>query len=112
MKKPGSKPAASSFVHFHPSHLPRGATLLHKVAHGHVDIQFAGQAQNIEKVAERYVDDLQPGMMVCTAGKSAVIRLDVPEVDVAAPFEDVESGVREGIWAARHLSLWFKTQKS
>ncbi len=108
MKKPGVKPATSSFIHFYPSGLPRGATLIHKVPYGTVDIQFAGKARQVEELADRYGKHLQPGMRICPAGKSAVIRLEVPEVDMGAPFDEIEGAVREGIWAARHLLLWFQ----
>lgn len=109
MKKPGVKPATSAFIHFYPSGLPRGATVIHKVPYGNVDIQFAGKAKQVGTLADRYGKNLQAGMKICAAGKSAVIRLEVPEVDIAAPFDEIEGALREGIWAARHLLLWFKT---
>jgi hypothetical protein len=109
MKEPGLKPATSSFIHFYPAGLPKGATLLHKVPYGHVDIQFAGHARRLKILENRYLRDLQPGMRISAAGKSGVIRVNVPKVDVAAPFEQIEGPLREGIWAARHLALWINS---
>jgi len=108
MPKPGVKPANSSFIYFRPSGLPSGVTLVHKLPYGKVDIQLAGRAAAIDEVRTKYGPILQPGMSVEAAGKSVVIRLTVPPIDMHAPFVESEGAVREGIWAAKLLNVWFR----
>lgn len=47
-------------------------------------------------------------MTVEVAGKSAVIRITVPPIDLRAPFIESEPAVKEGIWAAKLLNVWSK----
>lgn len=108
MPRPEVKPATSTFIYFRPASLPSGATLVHKLPYGNVDIQLAGKAATIDDVNTKYGPLLEPGMSVEAAGKSAVIRLTVPPIDMRAPFLDSEGAVREGIWAAKLLNVWFK----
>lgn len=108
MPRPGVKPASSTFIYFKPAGLPKGATLVHKLPYGNVDIQLAGKAAAIDEVNKQYGTLLEPGMTVEAAGKSAVIRLTVPPIDMRAPFLDSEPAVREGIWAAKLLNVWSK----
>jgi hypothetical protein len=108
MPRPEVKPANSAFIYFRPAGLPRGVTLVHKLTYGYVDLQLAGKAATIDDVKAKYDPLLEPGMSVEAAGKSAVIRLTVPPIDMRAPFLDSEGAVREGIWAAKLINVWFK----
>lgn len=108
MPKPGVKPVNSTFIYFHPTGFPSGVMLVHKVGYGHVDIQLAGKAATIEEVNRKYGPFLQPGMTVQAAGKSAAIRLKIAPIDIHAPLPKSGGAVREGIWAAKLLNVWFK----
>lgn len=108
MAQPDAKPATSGFVHFRPAGFPKNARLIHKAPYGVVDIQLAGKAADLAELAAALGPWLEPGMVLQSAGKSAVVRLSVPPIDIRAPFAEVESAVREGIWAAKLLNLWAK----
>jgi len=112
MERPGVKPATSSFIYFRPQNLPQEVKLVHKVRHGNVDLQFSGMADNLKAFQAQYESLLEPGMVIETASKSAVIRINVPEIDLAVPFPDSESSAREALWAARLLLVWFKNVQS
>jgi hypothetical protein len=108
MPRPGIKPATSAFIYFRPIALPKDVRLVHKMPYGNVDLQFAGMAKEIKALQNRYAPLLEPGMEIVPASKSAAVRIAVPEIDLASPFPASEQAVREGIWAARLLLLWFK----
>jgi hypothetical protein len=108
MPKPAIKPATSAFVFFRPAGFPRGIKLIHKVPYAHVDIQFDGMASQITRLTRRYGPHLQHGMALEKASKSAVVRIQVPSIDMTAPFQESEPAVREGIWAAKLLFVWFR----
>ena len=82
--------------------------LIHKVRHGNVDIQFDGRVHQLEEIVSRCESLLEPGMAIQKAGKSAVVRIEVPTIDMAAPFLESEPAVRESVWAAKLLLLWYK----
>jgi len=109
MPKPTVKAETSAFVFFRPSLLPKGVKLIHKARYGNVDIQFDGRAAQIDEITAKYGPRLEPGMSIIQAGKSAVVRIEVPTIDLTAPFADSEAAAREGIWAARLLLLWYRS---
>ena len=86
MKKPGGLPASSSFVYFRPGDMPKGTYLVHKMAHGLIDIQFDRMAEKVSKLRERYGSALEPGMLITRAAKSGVIRVEVPKL---RPTDDI-----------------------
>jgi len=108
MPKPTLKAETSAFIFFKPSGLPSGTRLIHKARYGNVDIQFDGKAGQIFKLTAKYGPLLEPGMALQTANKSAVVRIEVPVIDLTAPFSESEPAVREGIWASKLLLLWFR----
>jgi len=108
MPRPGIKPETSGFVFFRPSALRKGIQLVHKVPYGHIDIQFGGKADDVDAIRTRYTASLAPGMSIEKASKSAVVRIEVPAIDMSAPFLDSEAAVREAIWAAKLLYVWYK----
>lgn len=67
-----------------------------------------GVRGGLEAVNKKFGALLEPGMSIEAAGKSAVIRVRVPSIDIQAPFTESEPAVKEGIWAAKLLSLWAK----
>jgi len=108
MPRPGIKPETSGFIFFRPSALQKGTRLIHKIPYGHVDIQFDGRADEIDVIRTTYAAFLEPGMSIQKASKSAVLRIEVPAIDMSAPFLDSEAAVREAIWAAKLLYVWYK----
>jgi len=76
----------------------------------HVDLQFERKGSEIDSMIERYGPSLEPGMAIQKAYKSAVVRIEIPRVDVSAPFLESEPAVREAIWAAKLLLLWYRAQ--
>ncbi len=111
MPRPGPKPAISNFIYFRPRGLPPDAKLIHKVLYGHVDIQFAGRAEDIDALEREYSGILEEGMHIQRAGKSAVIRMCVPEMDMTAPFAESLPHVRQSLAAATQLLNWHRRHK-
>jgi hypothetical protein len=108
MDPPATKPATSTFIYFHPAGLRKGVKLIHKLTYGNVDIQLANKAAILQAVNDKHGSFLESGMSIQVAGKSAVVRLKVPPINIQAPWADSEPAVREGIWAAKLLNLWAK----
>lgn len=108
MKEPTERPANSTFIYFKPEFLPNSINLVHKVRHGYVDLQFQGMAKQIDRLREELQPRLEPGMRIDRAAQSAVVRINVPTIDVTVPFETSEAAAREGLWAARLLLVWYK----
>lgn len=101
-------PADSSFIRFNPSSLPAGVSLWHKVAHGHVDLQFANMGDKLIEMERLYRPLLLPPMRIEKAAKSSVIRIRVKQVDMTtAAFSSAEMSIRQGIHAASLLLDWF-----
>lgn len=98
MKDPSKKPAGSDFVYFNPG-FPRNIKLVHKLAHGKVDLQY----KDID------FNTTPPGTLKSKAGKSRVIRFNVPKINTSESFIEQEEQVRQGIEAAKVLLEWYKT---
>ncbi|MBV6504119.1 MAG: hypothetical protein AKCLJLPJ_02219 [Fimbriimonadales bacterium] len=108
MARPDSRPAKSTFIFFKPEYLPSSIRLIHKVTHGFVDLQFSGMAKDIDRLRDELRPRIEPGMRIDRAAQSAVVRIEVPKIDVTVPFEESEIAVREGLWAAKLLLVWYK----
>lgn len=108
MPEPGQKPATSSFVHFHPSSLGSGVNLIHKMPYGHVDIQFSGMGKRLEELRAGYSEHMDNDMILTEAGKSGVIRVNVPRVTPQEPFDDQRDRVRVAIAEAKRLLSWYR----
>ncbi|MCL4774035.1 MAG: PD-(D/E)XK nuclease family protein [Burkholderiaceae bacterium] len=101
-------PADSHFIGFKPAFLPAGVSLWHKVAYGHVDLQFAGMGDKLAEMEQLYRSSLLPSMRIEKAAKSAVIRVRVEPVDMTvAVFSSAETSIRQGIQAATLLLDWY-----
>lgn len=107
MAKPGAKPATSTFVRFNPAALPPGITLIHKFAHGNVDLQFSGLAARASEFHRRYSGLLDDGMAIAEAGKSLAVRIEVPTVQPETPFAESADDVVAGLHAAARLVEWY-----
>lgn len=104
----GEIPADSHFIRFRSALLPASVSLWHKVAYGHVDLQFAGMGDRLAEMERFYRSSLLPSMRIEKAAKSAVIRVRVEPIDMTtAAFSRSETSVRQGIEAAVLLLEWY-----
>lgn len=108
MSKPGSKPAGSTFVFFSGAGLRSGMLLVHKMTHGHVDLEFASWGSRLGELQVHLGPLLRDDMVIVKAAKSAAIRLTVPRLTLADRFEDQEKAVLQAIQAARQLQALAK----
>lgn len=109
MPEPGEKPAGSSFIYFRPAGLSKDVAVVHKVAYGNVDLQFAGLGDKIAALKAKYRDVLQPEMTIDRANKSAVVRIKVPGVDLGRPLSENRAAVEQGLTAATRLLRWYRS---
>lgn len=105
-------PARSSFIRFRPAALPSTVSLLHKFAHGYVDLQFTGMGSKLLQLEDRYRAYMLPSMRIEKAAESAVIRILVDPIIITAnaAFSDYEASVREALEAALTLYRWYREQ--
>jgi len=108
MKKPVGIPASSSFVYFRPGRMPKGSYLVHKMAHGLIDIQFDGMAEKLAELRERYGPSLEAGMRITRAGKSGVIRIGAPELRPTYDAEEQLEKIDECLRRATEFLAWFR----
>jgi len=108
MKKPAGVPARSGFAYFRPGRMPKGSCIVHKMPHGFIDIQFDHMADRLDKLRVRYGPSREPDMQITRAGKSGVIRIEVPKLrpirDIDEQLEDVDACLRR----AGGLLAWFR----
>jgi hypothetical protein len=112
MKERVGLPASSSFVYFRPGAMPRGTYLVHKMAHGLIDIQFDGMAEKLTQLRARYGPSLEQGMTITRAGKSGVIRIKVeklrPTYDAEEQLESIDACLRR----ATEFLEWFRRART
>lgn len=106
MREPENKPAGSTFVYFYDAVLPKGVDLVHKMNHGHFDLQFAGMGEQLAEMREIYGSRLDEDMKIVRAAKSASIRLTVPKLAVADPLDEQHEAVLACLAAGRRLLQW------
>lgn len=112
MPEPIGKPSRAGFIYFRPGTLPRGVSIVHKLPHGHLDLQFAHRAGDLARLRAEVVDALRPGMTIERAGRSAVIRQKVPVLNTGRAFQDQEPDVRSGLELALQLLEWYTSLKT
>ncbi|MGY0560418.1 PD-(D/E)XK nuclease family protein [Luteimonas sp. A277] len=100
MPRPGNKPVNSDWPDFRPRELDSRFNIVHKMAHGYVDLQMRNAAGRVDEI-KRLVRD--PKLQVVTAGKSAAIRVVVPKVDRFVSFQAQQSKVIAALRAAQEL---------
>ncbi len=67
------------------------AYISHKTPDGQVDLKFSGKADRIDvlkKIAENLKDDGMENIMAVDTGKSCSLRINVPRIQMATPFEE------------------------
>lgn len=105
MKQPGTKPSNSTFIYLYPEILPKGYQLIHKVAHGFVDLQLANPPKKIDEYIELFSDlDIE----VVQAGKSIAFRKHIERIEVQEDFLEqkqyVENAFHEALSLIRSFS--------
>lgn len=108
MPEPSSKPAGSSFIYFIRAKMPKETVLCHKLIHGFFDIEFAGRGDQLGELRKRFGSVMIDDMQIEKAGKSAVIRINVPKLSIADPFENQREEVAVCIQEGKQLLAWFQ----
>lgn len=81
-------------------------SMVYKANHGNCDLQFRDCLQaDLYKRVKNYIT---PEMTVVQAGKSASVRISVPVVNIAEPFEDNEEDVDYALCQLRKLLKLFR----
>ena len=102
----GPKGARSSWFHYKTVH--KDVTLVHKSEKGYVDLSFRGAYDKIPLLVELFEEASaslkQIGMSIEPAGKSAVLRMKVPSVDVLDMFDNYRDKVDVCLKAVESLN--------
>ena len=110
MKKPAQKPGKSTWIYFR---RPRGFTeadtkrcaIVYKAARGQVDLQFSSTTVlELERVVGTLI---KADMSVVQAGKSAGVRVNVPDVKFSSAAEPQIESIRIGLYQAERLRRFF-----
>jgi len=109
MPEPLSKPSAAKFIRFNPEELSKEVKLIHKLSHGNMDLQFSGMGGRLSELKAKFISKLDPDMLITRAGKSGVLRIKVPVLDITMDFQVQEENARKGIVCAQRLLNWYKT---
>ena len=85
-----------------------GLYIVHKTEAGAVDLTFEGcgdRVAEIEELLSETVEDfVRKGFTVRKTGKAAAVRLQVPVLDMHAPFENQTDGIDIGLNAVKKLT--------
>lgn len=101
MKEPGPKPAGGTWPLFQPPNFDKRVQIIHKTEQGFVDLSFSGA--NAGDLKMIYRPRLDNETMIEQTGKSAVVRVAVPKIDMFAKFETEADNVYVALQAARKL---------
>lgn len=107
MREPIAKPSRAGFIHFQPSVLPRGVTIVHKLRHGFLDLQFAGLGRQLSEIRREFGDHLLPGMTIAQSKKSGAIRQKVPVFNTGQRFLDQAANAHLCLEQAQRLLHWY-----
>jgi len=110
MPKPGSKPTRAGFVRFDALELPSRVQLIHKLRHGHVDLEFSGFGKRLQELQHLYGIFLKRNMSIQRASGSGAIRIEVCVIDPKLPFTGQAEKVSAAISEAHTLLDWFRLQ--
>jgi hypothetical protein len=87
MDDPGEKQSGSHYAGFRPKNLPPYRKLWHDLVGGYVDL-YVGKTDSLQRLEMNHGSRLESDMQIVKVGKTiAAIRIPVPEMDIAAPFE-------------------------
>ena len=110
MDEPGFKPSSSSFIYFKNVPLPPGVDIVHKMTHGHFDLQFNGMGNKLNIMNDKYANRLEDNMKITKAGKSAVIRIHVPKLSMADTLESQKEKAIQCLQEGKKLLNWFNSE--
>ncbi len=102
MRDPGPRAAGSGWIELHPSRLPRGRAIFHKLPEGFVDLSITAAADRVAQFTSVF-HHLGKDLEVVATGKSASVRLPVPPLDRFRSFDDQIDAARAGMRAAYRL---------
>jgi len=108
MEEPSFKPSSASFIYFRNISLPDDVDLVHKLVHGHFDLQFKGMGNKIDVMRELYSDKLDNNMQIVKAAKSAAIRVKVPKLSLADSLDSQKEQVLDCLEKGKALLNWYK----
>lgn len=101
----GSKGSNSTWVTFHTNY--KKIKIFHKSEKGYVDLEFAGLGEKTAELKKLLVSVIgklwDKGLQVYQTGKSAVLRINVPEIDFKSEFINCRSEVEIALSAAQRL---------
>ena len=117
MRRPDEKPGRAGFINFwdadgvSSTETAGGVNIVYKFRnsprepHCCVDIQFRSMREGALRAGVEGL--LEPGMRVVQAGQSASIRVEVPFVDFDRMPGGQEDSIKEGLFAAERLRVFF-----
>jgi PD-(D/E)XK nuclease superfamily len=95
------------FLYFRPANLPKYLYLMHRIRKGYVDLQFRGEADNVDDLRLTFKEVLPGNFEVRRVNGSAAIGLKVEELDRTDDFEKQRKKVEDAIRKAKDLWAWF-----
>lgn len=107
MRRPEAKPASSNFIYFHPSSLPKGIDIVHKLPHGNVDLQFQKMGERLGELKSQFDNYIDSDISFAKAGKSGSVRLKVQTINVAVDFTQQQENILRGLEAAKRLLILY-----
>jgi len=108
MRKPRSNGPRPGSIKFHPLGLPAGVSLIHKMPHDCVDLQFDYFGHRLEELDKLYGMHLGCHVSIVKVGRAGAIRVPVPNVNPKLPFEPQEQSVVAAIYTAQERLGWLK----
>lgn len=107
-QQPGQKPGRSTWFYFREAEgFARGApaVVVYKAERGQADLQFSGTGTaQLAALVETLLD---PDMRVVSAGKSASVRVAVPEISFSGSAEEQHAAICAGLEACERLRTLF-----
>lgn len=103
MDMPDPKSKGSNWICFHPKNLGKNRRLWHKMDVGNVDLEIKGSDKSVNHVKAKYGHIFGQDVDVINAGKSIMIRIGVPPLDLRSDFGEQLDNARLGMKAAYRL---------
>jgi hypothetical protein len=108
MRKPRPNSPRRGSIKFHPLGLPSGVSLIHKLSCDSVDLEFDHFGRRLEELDRIYGVHLGRRVSIVRVGRSAAIRVPVPNVNPKLPFGPQEQSVLAVINTTQERLDWLK----